>query len=184
MWGGCSHERASAILCRLPKMVARTFSFPFCYRSSTHAPTERGGRGPQPPAYEGAGNRSQDGIRRGKLKEGKEGGWGGKEVGVSRKDALASTRPIRPWLYAMALSYGRERQEGIEGGKNGGQRKRHAAFGRGQRRGQGCAWGAGKSSLHSSPTSPPPHTHTPLFRPPCNPALTFPTEVANLQECK
>lgn len=76
-WGGCSHKRASAILCWLPKMVARTFFFPFCYRSSTHAPTERGGRGPQPPAYEGAGNKSQDGIRRGKLKEGNGGGGEG-----------------------------------------------------------------------------------------------------------
>lgn len=88
-WGGCSHERASAILCWLPKMVARTFFFPFCYRSSTHAPTERGGRGPQPPAYEGAGNKSQDGIRRGKLKEGNGGGGrvGGEREGCARLDA-------------------------------------------------------------------------------------------------
>lgn len=49
--------------CQLPKMVAPTFLSPSCSRLSTHAPTGRGGTGPQPPAREGAGNGSQDGIR-------------------------------------------------------------------------------------------------------------------------
>lgn len=78
------------------------------------------------------------------------------------------------WLCA---SCGRERQEGPRGEKNGGKEGEEKERLGEDGEGQGCVGvrGKKKSSLLSSPT--------PLY-PPRNPALTFPTEVANLQECK
>lgn len=166
MWGGCSHERASAILCRLPKMVARTFSFPFCYRSSTHAPTERGGRGPQPPAYEGAGNRSQDGIRRGKLKEGKEGGGGegggGKQEGCARLDAA---HPPLALCYGFILWKGEAGRH--RGGKKWGEKEKTCSVWARTAEGAGMRVGRGEI-FPPFFTDLPPHTHT---HPPFSPSL-------------
>lgn len=84
------------------------------------------------------------------------------------------------WLYPME-GRGRKASRGEKMGGKGKDMQRLGEDSGGGRDARG-ARGNLPSILHRPPPSP--HTHPPLFRPPCNPALTFPTEVANLQECK
>lgn len=63
-WRGPRGKRIGHFTHRLPKMVAPTFFFPLSATVSARMHPRGGeGEGPQPPAREGTGNRSQDGIR-------------------------------------------------------------------------------------------------------------------------
>lgn len=102
-----------------------------------------------------------------------EGEIKGGEGGEAGKDAPRLVRPSQRWW--LCASCGRERQEGLEGGKMGGKKGKKRSIWVRMARGRDARGCGEKSSLLSSPTP---------LHPPRNPALTFPTEVANLQECK
>lgn len=148
---------------QLPKMVARTLPSP----SARMHPRGGEGQGRSPPHARAPGTGAKMELEA-EIKGGEGGGRSGRGCASPRR-GLATDG----WL---CVSCGRERQEGLEGGKMGGKKGKKKSLWVRMARGRD-AWGCGekKSSLLSSPT--------PLY-PPRNPALTFPTEVANLQECK
>lgn len=98
----------------------------------------------------------------------------GGEGGEAGEDApgLTAAWPAMAGFVRPAEGTGRKASRGKMGGKKGKEKSVWVSMARG-RDARGC--GEKKSSLLSLPTP---------LHPPRNPALTFPTEVANLQECK